>query len=536
MCAPMTPMQPGDVPFLGGKIEKIPKDPDRPSKILLVVDQFEEFRTSPQAATYVTALLRLAMPGDDRIRVVLTMRRDYLYICDSFPDLRERLQGGEPSVRYLLHRMSREGLHAAITRPSALAGVDEADRADLARAVLKDVGDAPGELALLQMALWRTWSEAQGRGTNLVGAYDRIGRVEGSLAQAAEEVFAHLPVEEQQRSETLFVRLIRPGEAGGVIRRVAHLAEFDTPTQALAATLAQEKHRRLQACHEDTVEIAHEQLATQWLRYQRWIANGPGDPEHRIPADPRGDDLRLLQQLIAEASRWQAAPSDAKARYLAMGVDLELYAQLANRRRAWLSDVEHRFVEASVALQEREENERETARQAEIKRQQELAEAAVKLADEQLQRARIAALGGAVDLVLAIIAIIAGYKFYTAQQRADDNARAARAELLAMQARRAEAQAYSSDVIELGGALAVEAMEMAGKAKRPVEADATEAATSALVGLPLMVLTHGAEVMSLAVLADGRLASGGYDGKIKLWPKDGTGEPVVLTHGAAVNW
>ena len=243
-----------------------------------------------------------------------------------------------------------------------------------------------------------------------------------------------------------------------------------------------------------------------------------------------------LQQLIAEASRWQAAPSDAKARYLAMGVDLELYAQLANRRRAWLSDVERRFVEASVALQEREENERETARQAEIKRQQELAEAAVKLADEQLQRARIAALGGAVDLVLAIIAIIAGYKFYTAQQRADDNARAARAELLAMQARRAEAQAYSSDVIELGGALAVEAMEMAGKAKRPVEADATEAATSALVGLPLMVLTHGAEVMSLAVLADGRLASGGYDGKIKLWPKDGTGEPVVLTHGAAVNW
>jgi hypothetical protein len=40
-----------------------PKDPDRRSKILLVVDQFEEFRTSAQAATYVTALLRLAMPG-----------------------------------------------------------------------------------------------------------------------------------------------------------------------------------------------------------------------------------------------------------------------------------------------------------------------------------------------------------------------------------------------------------------------------------------------------------------------------------------
>jgi WD40 repeat protein len=36
------------------------------------------------------------------------------------------------------------------------------------------------------------------------------------------------------------------------------------------------------------------------------------------------------------------------------------------------------------------------------------------------------------------------------------------------------------------------------------------------------------------VLADGRLASGGGDGNIKLWPKEGTGEPVVLSHGGGV--
>src|SRR5919205_1239557 len=90
----------------------------RPSKVLVVVDQFEEFRTSPQAAAYVAVLLRLATPGDDRIRVVLTMRRDYLYACDSFPELSERLQGGTPSAaRYLLHRMSRENLHAVVTKP-----------------------------------------------------------------------------------------------------------------------------------------------------------------------------------------------------------------------------------------------------------------------------------------------------------------------------------------------------------------------------------------------------------------------------------
>jgi WD40 repeat protein len=49
-----------------------------------------------------------------------------------------------------------------------------------------------------------------------------------------------------------------------------------------------------------------------------------------------------------------------------------------------------------------------------------------------------------------------------------------------------------------------------------------------------MVLTHGGPVMSLAVLADGRLASGGFDGEIRVWPKEGTGEPTVLMQGGRV--
>ena len=48
------------------------------------------------------------------------------------------------------------------------------------------------------------------------------------------------------------------------------------------------------------------------------------------------------------------------------------------------------------------------------------------------------------------------------------------------------------------------------------------------------VLMHGAPVQSLAALGDGRLASGGQDGMIKLWPKNGSDELVVLTHGGSV--
>jgi WD40 repeat protein len=49
-----------------------------------------------------------------------------------------------------------------------------------------------------------------------------------------------------------------------------------------------------------------------------------------------------------------------------------------------------------------------------------------------------------------------------------------------------------------------------------------------------VVLSQGSDILSLAVLADGRLASGGADGKIKLWPNEGTGAPVILTHGEMV--
>ena len=51
-----------------------------------------------------------------------------------------------------------------------------------------------------------------------------------------------------------------------------------------------------------------------------------------------------------------------------------------------------------------------------------------------------------------------------------------------------------------------------------------------------VVLSQGSWVLSLTVLADGRLASGGQDGNIKLWPKEGTGEPVDLSQRCVVLW
>jgi hypothetical protein len=106
-------------------------------------------------------------------------------------------------------------------------------------------------------------------------------------------------------------------------------------------------------------------------------------------------------------------------------------------------------------------------------------------------------------------------------------------QLLAMQAHREATDVTSADAIERAGALALASI---AKSTDPPEADAIEAARSAFSLLPLRVLSHGGgRVTSLVVLRDGRLASGGEDGKIELWPKEeGAGEPVVLLQASPI--
>ena len=174
-------------------------------------------------------------------------------------------------------------------------------------------------------------------------------------------------------------------------------------------------------------------------------------------------------------------------------------------------------------------------------------EALERIVDATLRRARLVqASYGVAALVFLGLSIFAGWQWNEARNQrnearnqtllADAATKQAQVErdialtrLLATEASR-DAQTGTPDSVGLAGALALESIWLARKSERPAEAGAIEAVRSALIGLPLMVLPHGAQVKSLAALTDGRLASGGNDGSIKLWPKEGeegTGEPVV---------
>ncbi len=376
-------------------LSSLPADIAGRAKFLVVVDQFEEFRTATAAGDYVAALLRLAAAGDDRIRVVLTMRRDYYFACASFPPLYTRLEANDRRARMVTHRMTKEHLREAVSEPLRLTGTPDAQGQALADAVIRDAGDEAGELAVLQFALWRTWQMRKDHGRDLLAAYNALGRVEGALANEAEHIFTGLPPDEQARAETLFIRLVRPGEAAGVTRRIARLAEFEPATQALAQKLSLEEQSRLLTLGEDTVEIAHEQLATQWGRYQGWIGN--------VGGDRRGDDLRVLQRLIDAAAK-ATADDD-----LARGGDLADFERLANARPAWLSSVEQKFVIRSKAGRKREKREREERVRT--------AEALAKQAQELASTRRWQLWGSvAATLALLVFAVFAGSQWWAATE------------------------------------------------------------------------------------------------------------------------
>jgi hypothetical protein len=321
------------------------------TRTLLVVDQFEELftQTPPdQRQPFIDFLLNLVDPREDaRFHVVLTMRRDYYNLIYPYEALRERLE--QPWSRYTLGRMSDTGLRRVVTEPLKLGGVDDVEeREALAKAVLRDVGQQPGDLALVQFALTEAWNRYRDRHRSQKGgmlkAYVDVGGVEGALARAADRLFTApagderdgLMPEEKAFAEPLFIRLVRLGDTAGASRRLATRDEFSDEAWALAQKLATKEFHRLLVTGSgqgvETVELSHEALVTQWPRYQSWLQASVGSK-------------RIHDRIISATKAWLASGRSRNA--LATGNQLEDAKKLLRERPTWLSQDERRFVERS---------------------------------------------------------------------------------------------------------------------------------------------------------------------------------------------
>ena len=329
----------------------------RGRRILLVIDQLEELFTlsddERERELFAGAVARAARSPDDPVRVVLTLRDDFLLRAEALAALRARLA---PALQ-LLTTPAPADLHRILVEPLRRAGY-VFDDPGLPDEIVEELHGAPGALALLSFTASKLW-ELRDRKFRQIHhkAYRSLGGVGGALAQHAEATLAELPQEEKRLVREVFRHAVT-AEGTRAVLRGDELAELlgggSSPadqgkesagmTNLAGSARARAVVDKLIAARllvgaeaeggGEQIEITHEALLSAWPRLVAWRRE-----------DAEG--ARLRDQLRAAARQWdeRGRPSGLLWR----GDALAEYRLWRARTPGGLTAAEEAFAAASLA-------------------------------------------------------------------------------------------------------------------------------------------------------------------------------------------
>ncbi len=453
-------------------------------RLLVVADQFEELftLTPPQdRAPFLAQLLEcLSVEG---FVLVLTLRADlYGQAMESSRRLGQLCAENQIPLGPLMP----EELRKVIAEPARLAGLTlDAGLTDL---LLHDAGNEPGNLPLLQHALFELCERGKVSGRLTIEEYESISGIRGAIANSAEREYVRLEGRGQgsvmRRLFTQLVHLAQTDEGHEDTRRRIPLSALAAEEQEVAEELAGREFRLLVSSseriavagptrgeaegsggHQSVIEVAHEALIRKWSRLKGWLNEDRG--------------FYLWRQRLDQAER-DYNRHGRHADYLLKGVVLkEAESRLAAPTPEPLSIQQQQFIRASVA--ERDVLELEAQRRA-------------------LRTRRIAVAGAVFMLVIALFAVMQSV-------RVDRQRRIAVAEVL------------SSNATSLKPIRAAQLAALALQIQSTVQA--REVATFLLALQPFRprpLSGHTDSVNSVAFSRDGSLiVSGSWDKTLRLW-------------------
>ncbi|MGB6298300.1 MAG: hypothetical protein WBF90_19230 [Rivularia sp. (in: cyanobacteria)] len=320
-------------------------------RVLLIADQFEEIYTlcaeEKVRRSFLDSLLASFSSSSAQSQynhvLITTMRADFLGNALSYPQFGDLLQNGDVKIR----SMNREELTQVIAKPAERLGVGF--EAGLVERILNDVDSEPGNLPLLEFALTELWKRRNGKQLTH-DAYEAIGEVQGALARHADENYRKLSQAEQEQVRRIFIQLVQPGEVTEDTRRLATKAELNQANWGLVKQLADARLvvTSRNGDNQETVEVVHEALIRNWGELRQWM-----DTDR---------SFRAWQERVRSAMlQWEQMQRDEGA--LLRGATLAEAEEKLNQRREDLSKGEQDFIEASVALRDREQKQRERTRQ-----------------------------------------------------------------------------------------------------------------------------------------------------------------------------
>lgn len=470
--------------------------PDADTRLLLVVDQFEELFALARHGDRRAFLDQLASAIEDDgcpLYVAVTVRADFYDQLLLDPAI-----GAPASQRTVaLTPLTPEELERAVAAPAEAVGLRV--EPELIAAAVAEVAAAPSSLPLLQYALTEL-CDARDGDTLRLADYRRLGGLHGALAGRAESLYDALDADEQRACRQIFLRLVAVDD--GVVetrRRVLRPELRDVGTGEVGDALLETfgTHRLLTFDHDPftrvpTVEVAHEALTRAWGRLRGWI-------------DAARDDLVMHRRLVVAADEWRLADHDPS--HLLRGGRLDELAAWADTASIALTEVEGRFLEDSLRARE-ERNAAERARRAR---------------EHDLERRAIRRLRTLVAVLAIGIVAAAGLSVFALQQRSSAHLQRAAAE---EQERIATARELAAAAVaeletdpERSLLLAIEAAETSLREDEPVLAEAESALHRALrASLVEAVHPTGGGV---AVGPDGLLAMTGVDGVLSVRDGDG---------------
>lgn len=482
-------------------------------RLLLVVDQFEELFTrceDPAERRAFLETLTTAASEKGATTVLIAVHGGFYDRCLEHKGLRTVLaRAQEP-----LAPLTGVNLLRAIAEPARRGGWHFVE--GLLEQFLENAGSDPGRLPLVSQALFETWKRRQGTTMTFAG-YRAAGGIEGAIAQTAEQALRAVPPEQIELVKQIFITLSTLGEGYPNSGRSVPITELSRLGRAaeVASVVARLARARLLSMDGGRVQLAHESLIAHWPRLRAWLAR---DQER----------LRFQQRLAYDAQTWEALGRDDRALYTG--------ARLRHAR-AWraespientLSALSRTFLDASVARAAREAREEETGvLRAQLRQEQAAGSAGQAAPVAYRQLGLISAF-----VLVALAVVLAGAAALHITREAQEEARVARAETLAVR---------SADALPAEPLAALALAWQAANQTYATDGMITEEARAALLQamnlpVPASILQPSqAPVTDVAFNPEGdRLLTISLDGSGRFWDVDGNLRAQLRGGGAGL--